>query len=444
MATSKGATLTVPDLGPTPKIRKISSAEQALDNGLTVLVVRRPGVPMVEIRLRIPFMGRSAAHPAQAQLLADAMLAGTAEHDREAIATAVQELGGSLSVSVDADRLMVGGSALATRLPALLGVLAEVLGGAGYPNAEVAQERLRLVDRLTIARSQAGVIAHEALAQRLWGEHPYALDLPRAEAVEKVTAAQLRRLHENRVRPHGATLVIVGDVAPKRAVDQVTAALAGWTGRPTGTTTLPRLPGIEPGPARYRRPARIGAVGGADRRPGGGAIASGRAGAGAGQPRVRWLLLLTLGGEHPRGQGYTYSPRSAIEHHALGSLFSASADVATEVTAASILETQYELGRIASVPVKDSEVEAVRQYAIGTLALSIATQSGLASTLASLAGAGLGLDWLAGQPARMAAVTTEQVSAAAAQYLAPARLVSVIVGDAAAITGPLSGLTQLG
>jgi len=117
--------------------------------------------------------------------------------------------------------------------------------------------------------------------------------------------------------------------------------------------------------------------------------------------------------------------------------------VATEVTAPALLETQYELGRIASLPVSVEEVDAVRQYAIGTLALSIATQSGLASSLASLSASGLGLDWLAGQPARMAAVTPEQVSAAAAKYLAPARLVTVVVGDSATISGPLSVLTAL-
>ena len=88
-------------------------------------------------------------------------------------------------------------------------------------------------------------------------------------------------------------------------------------------------------------------------------------------------------------------------------------------------------------PVRDSEVDAARQYAIGSLSLSIATQAGLASTLASLSGAGLGLDWLAAQPARMAAVTTDEVSAAAATYLAPSRLVTVIVGDATTIRDPL-------
>ena len=295
-----------------------------------------------------------------------------------------------------------------------------------------------------MARSRAGVIAHEALSRRLWGTHAYALEMPQAEAVTATTAAQVRRLFAARVKPAGASLIVVGDISPKRVVDQVATSWAGWDGAdPRSNTTLAPLPPTAPGPPRLvDRP---------------GSVQSAMRLAGPAVPRTHpdaaalSLANLVFGGyfssrwvENIReDKGYTYSPRSSVEHRVLGSTFVAAADVASEVTGPALLETLYELGRIASLPVTDTEVEAVRQYAIGTLALSVATQSGLASTLSRLAGAGLGLDWLAGQPARLAAVTPEQVSAAAARYLAPSRLVSVIVGDAQSVTTPLQALTRL-
>ena len=124
----------------------------------------------------------------------------------------------------------------------------------------------------------------------------------------------------------------------------------------------------------------------------------------------------------------------------LGSSLLFDVEVATEVTAPAVVETRYELGRIASLPVTAHEVDTVRQYAIGTLAISTATQSGLASTLSSLAGAGLGLDWLIEHPRQLSAVGVDDVSAAAAEFLAPARLTQVVVGEAAAITAPLAAL----
>ena len=124
----------------------------------------------------------------------------------------------------------------------------------------------------------------------------------------------------------------------------------------------------------------------------------------------------------------------------LGSTVLLDVEVATEVSAPSVLETRYELGRIASLPVTAAEVQSVRQYAIGTLALSTATQAGLASTLSALSAFDLGLDWIIEHPARLTAVTVEEVSAAAAEFLAPSRFTSVVVGDAAQISAPLAAL----
>jgi predicted Zn-dependent peptidase len=142
-------------------------------------------------------------------------------------------------------------------------------------------------------------------------------------------------------------------------------------------------------------------------------------------------------------KGYTYGPHSRIEHHVLGSTITLGAEVQTEVTAPALLETLYELGRIAALPVTDAEVSAVRQYAIGTLALSTATQAGLASMLSALSALGLGLDWLASYPAQLQATTVEDVSTAAARFFGPAGFTSVIVGDAASISDPLAALVPV-
>jgi predicted Zn-dependent peptidase len=139
-------------------------------------------------------------------------------------------------------------------------------------------------------------------------------------------------------------------------------------------------------------------------------------------------------------KGYTYSPHSGIDHSVAGSLIVVSADVATEVTAPALVEMAYELGRIATLPPEADELEQARQYAIGTLALSVSNQSGLASTVVALQTSGLGLDWLTEHPKRLAAVTAEQVFEAAAQYLGPARAIAVVLGDADAVEPSVSAV----
>ncbi|MGH8860191.1 MAG: M16 family metallopeptidase [Jatrophihabitantaceae bacterium] len=439
MNVARGSMSAVPALTAPRRPRKLSLAERTTSTGLRVIAVRKPGVPLAEIRLRIPFLGAGATHPARAALLADTLLTGAGPHDRAGLAAAVQALGGELHVGVDADRLAVTGNVLATGLPGLLDLLALVLTEPTLDAGEFATERDREIERLTIARSRAGTIASETLATRMWGQHPYSLDLPQPDALATATPAQVRALHRDRVHPGGAVLVVVGDVSPAKVVDLAERALGTWTGN--GAT--PRIPKLRHAPEdpllvvdrpdSVQSSLRMGAdaVGRTDER----------------YPALQ-LANLVFGGyfssrwtENIReDKGYTYGPHSRIDHHVLGSMVMLDVEVASEVTAPAILETRYELGRIASLPVTDDEVESVRQFAIGTLALSTATQAGLASTLSQLSAFGLGLEWVLEHPRRLAKVTRDDVGAAAAEFLAPSRFTSVIVGDAQQIAGPLAAL----
>jgi predicted Zn-dependent peptidase len=142
-------------------------------------------------------------------------------------------------------------------------------------------------------------------------------------------------------------------------------------------------------------------------------------------------------------KGYTYSPSSGMDHPVGGSRFVAGADVATDVTAPALLETLYEFGRVATLPVRQEELDQARRYAIGTLALGTATQAGLAGTLSQLAGGGLGIEWLRDYPRQLTAVTVDDVLAAGAKWLAPTVLTPVLVGDVATVAGSLRGLVEL-
>jgi zinc protease len=189
---------TLPDLGPTKKLKLPKEVERKLPNGLTVLAIRRPAVPLVEVRLRVPF-GR--ANLARAALLSQTLFSGTAEKSTVEIAAELQSVGGGLSAGVDPDRLMVSGNALVSGLDRLLQVLAEVLTGAAYPADEVSTERSRLIDRIQVAQSQPSHLARVALLKRMYGKHPYAVQTPEAEQVRAVRPAQIRALLALPVEP---------------------------------------------------------------------------------------------------------------------------------------------------------------------------------------------------------------------------------------------------
>jgi hypothetical protein len=53
---------------------------------------------------------------------------------------------------------------------------------------------------------------------------------------------------------------------------------------------------------------------------------------------------------------------------------------------------------------------------------------------------GLGLEWLAEHPLRLAATTVDEVSEAAARFFGPSGFTSVVVGDTSRVAAPLAAL----
>ena len=435
----------VPALAKAKPLKLPTVGDATLPNGLRVLTVRRPGVPLVELRLRVPFAAPTksvAAHVARTTLLTDTMLSGTEQRDASRIAIDLQALGGQLSASADSDRLALGGSVLSSGLGGFLDLLGELLTSATYPKSEVEGERDRLVQELAIHRSSAGVVAREALLARMYDGHPYARDLPSAEEVQDVKPKQLRALHTERLVPAGSTLILVGDISPARALALVEKALSGWTatGKAVPVPDAPAQPGrralLVDRPGAVQTTMRFG--GAAPSRADEGYAAAALANlVFGGYFSSRWVSNIR------EDKGYTYSPHSGIDHPSAGSRLVAGADVATGVTAPALLETLYELGRIATVPVGQDELDQARRYAIGTLALGTASQAGLAGLLSQLAGSGLGVEWLSQHQKALAAITVEDVLEAGARWLAPSVLTPVLVGDVATVEPSLRALVDL-
>ncbi|HEY6422949.1 MAG TPA: pitrilysin family protein [Pseudonocardiaceae bacterium] len=419
--------------------RTPSAVDTVLDNGLRVIAVQRPAVPMVELRMEIPFGGTHRTHAARAELLAVTLLSGTRRRDRFDVDRELAAVGGDLHAGVDPEHLSLAGSALASGLDVLLDVLGDALTSAAYTETEVSRERTRLLERITMSRSQPRVIAREALQRRRYGDHPATREWPEAGDVAAVTRDAVRALHRRSVVPRGAVLVLVGDVAPDHAVGAVASALASWTSDRSATemAVLPELTGADlqlvhrPGAVQSQLRLSAQALPRTDDR----------------YPALQ-LANLVFGGyfssrwvENIReDKGYTYSAHSGMEFNPYGATLVADADTASEATAPALLETRYELGRFVVVPPEESEVDNARHYAIGALMIATSSQRGLAGHLTSLASRGLDLDWLRAHPGRLQAVTSKQVAEVVAEFFSPTRFTGVVVGDADRLAGPLAAL----
>jgi len=434
----------LPPLGSTRAVPLPDVEEHTLRSGLRVLVARRPGVPMVELRLRVPFAAdvhragstRTDApdHAAVAELLSSTLLTGTATRDRIGIDDELAAVGADLGVGVDPERLTIGGSGLADGLPDVLTVLADVLTAATHPDSELVRERERLVERITVARAQPRTIAREALQRKRFGNHPITREMPTEAEVAAATGEQVRALQAASLVPRGSILTLVGDIDPAAAIALVEKQLDGWESASTARELSPPPP-LTPGdlelvhrPGSVQSQLRLSAAALRRDDPGYAALQLANLVFG-GYFSSRWMENIR------EDKGYTYGAHSGTEFVPGGAVLGVDTDVASDVTAAALLETRYELGRLTAVPPTAAEIDAARAYSIGSLLISLDNQGGLASTLSVLAGDGLGVDWLRAHPARLEAVTVEEVAAAALRFFAPIAFTGVVVGDADVI-GP--------
>lgn len=433
---------TVPPLGRMRTARLPTVAERVLPSGLRVVAVRRPSVPVVHVRLRIPTAVRRSADLARSRLLERTMLLGTADRSQADLAEALQRIGGSMRVGSDSDRLLVAAESLAGGLPDLMGVLAEVLTGAAYPIAQVEGEAARLSDQTRRALSQPGVVADEAWLAQAFGDHPYGREYPSPDEILAVSPTTLRSAHRRRIVPDGSLLVLVGDLSPARVLDRVEKALAGWDtdGSPS---QVPKVPAIEPGPlVLVDRPGAVQS----NLRLGGPALARTDP-----DYATQELANALFGGYFSsrlvmnirEDKGYTYSPHSSVQQGSRASFVFLQADVATEVTAPALVEVVYELGRLATVAPSPDEVADTAQYLVGALALATSTQAGLAGALTGLLADGLDVSWLREHPRRLLAVTPEDVLSVSQRLLSPAAMVTTVVGDASLVEGPLAALGEV-
>lgn len=424
-----------------PKLPKVE--ERTLGNGLGALAVRKSGVPRFELRLRVALArARDAGDPARQRLMSETLLSGTSDRSSVEIARYLQSLGASANVGADAEHLVISASGLVGSLQKVLDLVAQVITDAEYPAHEVELQRGRIAQEVTIARSQPQTIAVESFLGRLYGDHPYARVLPEAADLEQLERKDLRAFHRQRLVPGAAHAVLVGDLAPGKALDAIESALGSWSGKgKVGKIPAPTTP--EPGaillidrPGAVQTNIRIGTIAIDRRDPGFPALAAVNTVFGG-------YFSSRLVDNIRERRGYTYSPNSGINQNLSASHLMVGADVATEVTAPALVEIAYELGRVAALPVEPDELESAKRYMQGSLAISTQTQAGLATYLNTIGPMGLGIEFLREYPLAVQRVTVAEAHEAARRHLAPGRMHTVLVGDASVISEQVSALGKL-
>ncbi len=439
----RGPGASPPAPGPARAVRAPEIEKRALRNGLTVWLARDRRLPLVEARLavRAGRVHEGAGEEALAQASEELLLKGRAGESAADVARAFTSLGWSVGATCESEWLKLSASGLSRNLEPFLDQFAKTLTGAVYPDDEVELWRENALEDLLSRRAQPHFLSEERLRAELFPGHPYGRGAADEKRIEAVTSARMRAFHAARLRPSGGHLVLAGDFDPDEAMKALERALSAWTPG-AAAPDAPPLP--DSGPGRTIVVARPGSAQAS-------LIVALTSPVGPKDPDYMSLALANhvLGGtansrlfENLRTRnGYTYGAYSSLELYSRGVVWSASADVRTEVARPALEEMLKEIRGLAASEISAAALDNSRRHLRGLFLMRLSSLDRVTGYLSSVAESGRDpRETIAQYETRLAEVTPASALAAVRKRLDLGRLVTVAVGDEAALTPALRGL----
>ncbi|MCQ4162115.1 insulinase family protein [Roseomonas sp. GC11] len=399
--------------------------------GLTAWLAEDHSVPVVSLSWSWP--GGAALDPAGQEgasaLAAALMTEGAGDLDALAFADAARDEAIGLDFGADRDSFAGSLRALTPALPQALRLARLAMTAPRFAPEDVARLRVRAITRARQALEGPRGRAGRAFWSAAYPDHP--AGRPAAgteESLAALTAGQMRDALARHLR-RGPGLMVAASGAITAA--ELAALLPELFG------ALPEGAAPEPPPLPAFRPFGTQVVPVAAPQS---AILFGQAGIALRDPD--WevaqvvLRILSGGGFTARltrsireERGLTYGISAGLdslfgESVLVGGFATANAKVGE---ALSLLRAEWK--RMAEAGPTPEEMDEAVAYMTGSQPLQFTDSRRIAATLLAMQRNGRPLDWLAGRPARLAAITPARAAALAARLLQPAALAVTVAGQ---------------
>ena len=421
-----------PTLGPPPKVSLPPIVTRQLPNGLKLMIVEQHELPLADFVLVVGSGGTMdpASKGGVANLTSSMLTEGTTSRSALEIADQIAYLGIGLGAGSNWDAATVNLHTPTSQLDSALALFADVVLHPAFRAEDFERVRKNRLTTLVQLKDRPTAIADQAYAAILYGtSHPYGHNLLGTEAsITGMTTADLQSFYGANFVPNNATLIVVGDVTPAQIEQKISALLGGWKQGNVTPATIADAPKAgattvylidKPGAAQSS--FRIGSIG---------------------VPRSTKdyfalnVMNTILGGTFTsrlmqnlrETHGYTYGARSRFDMRRSAGPFTASAEVVAAKTDSALIEFMKELNAIKDT-VPAVELNKAKRFLQLSMPSDFETTQQIANQLIPVVLYGLPLDYYNSYVANVESITQADVQRVARQYINPASLAIVIVGD---------------
>jgi zinc protease len=401
-----------------------------LDNGLTLLLLPQRRLPIIYAQAHVARVRlyEPAEQSGLAAFVGMMLEEGTTRRSEKEIAEAIDNMGGILSLSATGGSVKV----LTPDRAKGLDLLIDCLSRPAFPADAIKRIKEHQLAEIEDQKLQPEARAREEFMRIIYGEHPLGRPfLGTTASVEKFDAEACRQFHRAVFVPNNTVLAIVGDFDPDEMVKMVQDLTKDWVQRDLPKVTRHELPM----PAAQQRIISLPKSSQLN-------IYLGHLGIRRLDPDYYRLLVM----DHILGVGTGFTDRlSSRLRDRQGLAYTVSASITASAgeepgvlsafvgtypnqlaTVTTILNE--EIRRIRDEVPPAREVEEAKDYLIATMGFQWVTVDSIAAQLIHIDRFGLGEDYLADFQRAIAAVTPQEVQAAARRHLHPNRLVVVAAG----------------
>ena len=397
-------------------------------SGAKVYFVETRVLPILDVQIDFSAGGAyvPAAKAGLAGLTQGLLEAGAADLDEEQIAGRLVDIGARLGGGADSDRASVSLRTLtaAKERDAALGLMRAVLSAPTFPQSVLEREKGRTIASIREAETRPDAIAGKRFAAAIYPDHSYGAS-PSVDSVGTITREDLVAFHRQHYGAQGAIVSIIGDVSRAEAeaiAQRLTEALPAGGGNLVPPAVKKPLRGT----IKIAHPAAQSHIH-------------------IGLPAIRrsdpdyFPLLVgnyTLGGggfvsrlmkEVREKRGYAYSVYSYFAPRKLEGPFEIGLQTKREQVPDALKVVDEVLTDYIAKGPTPKELAAAKKNMVDGLALRMDSNAKLLGYLSAIGFYGLPLTYLDDFPAKVKAVTAEQVKAAFARHVKAENLVTVIV-----------------
>ena len=410
----------------------------SLANGLTVIHIPKPGLPLVSATLvvRAGQAANAPDKPGLSSFTAGMLQEGTQTRSAQQIADQTADIGASLRSTASRDDVRIELSSLKAKFPQGLNLLADVALHPVFSPAEVDRQRASRLAGLAQTREQPPAIASTVANRVTYGEgHPLAANSLGDEASLKATdSTALKAFWQANYRPDQAALVVSGDVTEAELRQLAQANFGAWQ-RPATAPTKQAAVTMKPVAARVVLVDKPGApqTALAVVAPGPDASAADAESIKVMNAAMGGLFTSRINTQLREVKGYTYGIYSQYSMGRESGQFGIRGSVRTDVTGPALSDMFSEIDGMRAKPMDAVELSRARNTQLLSLPGQFDTNRVVVSSYASYWTWGLPADGITKLPAKVAAVTAASAFKAAQEHVDPTSLIVVAVGDKAKV-----------